>query len=233
MIRALSSPPFAQGCCGAKLCALYDCYADIPSLASFYEGESFCCALFGGRLTVCGSPEAEELAAFAAFLSVREIEGEALPDLPVWKREEFPLLRFAGEGKPVPLKETEDLSSAYAVLCESDEAFRAGTDRLLWISDLRRRIGRGRGAVYLRGGACAVITAKNEDEAVLGAVACRPADRGKGTAASLVRDLSQKLRFEGLFPVTAAASGSLCAYYRRLNYRETGSLTVLTIQESP
>jgi len=233
VIRPCGALPPLGGLCGAKLETLFACYRDVPAIAAFYEGEGFFCGVFGGRLTVCGMPEAEELAAFAAFLGAREIEGEALPALPQGARAEYPILRWTGEKKAIPLPETDDYSAAYEILCASDGAFRAESERLPWISDLRRRTNRGRAAVCLRDGAAVVVTAQSDSLAVLGAVACRPEARGKGAASALVRDASASLCARGRTPVTAAASEALAGWYERLGFARAGALALLTLDRAP
>lgn len=233
MIRPCGALPPLAGLCGAKLETLFACYRDLPALAAFYEGEGFFCVTFGGRLTVCGMPDPEELASFAAFLGVREIEGEGFAALPGWSRGGLPLLAYEGAEAPVPLSETHDLADAYEILCEADETFRAQSDRLPWLSDLRRRTGCGRAAAFLRGGAAAVVTAQNASHAVLGAVACRPGARGRGAASSLVRDVCASLRACGRTPVTAAASEALADWYGRLGFRRAGALALLTRENEP
>lgn len=233
MIRALSALPPPEGYCGAKIETLYDCYREIPSLASFYGGEGFCCAAFAGRLTVCGAPDAQELAAFAGFLGAREIEGESLPALAGFRRAAHPLLAFTGQPHASSPPETDDLSAGYEILCDADDGFRRGSDRLEWLSDLRRRTGRGRAHVYLRDGAAVFVTAQTDRLAVIGAVACRRRQRGQGLAASLVAEVAASLAAKGLTPVTAAAGERLAGWYERIGFTRRGALALLTRADAP
>ena len=228
MIRQLAALPPLAGYCGAKLETLYDCYHEIPSLASFYAGGGFCCAAFGGRLTVCGAPDAEELAAFAAFLGARELEGEALPAIGGFSGGAHPLMTYAGAALAADLPETDDLRAVYDVLCDADDAFRKNSDYLPWLSDLRRRTGRGRAHACLRGGAAVLVTAKTPSLAVVGAVACRKSARGRGTAAALVGDVAASFAGKGVPVVTAAADAALAGYYERIGFVKSGSLLLLT-----
>ncbi len=228
MIRQAYALPPLSGYCGAKLETLFDCYREIPSLASFYAGGGFCCAAFGGRLTVCGAPDADELAAFASFLGAQELEGEALPAIDGYDRGEHPLMTYAGAARAAALPETIDLRTVFDILCDADDAFREESDYLPWLSDLRRRAGRGRAQAYLRGGAAVLVTAKTASLAVVDAVACRRDARGRGTAASLVGDVAASFAAEGVSVVTAAENEALAGYYGRIGFVKRGSLLLLT-----
>jgi predicted N-acetyltransferase YhbS len=231
VIGQLTSPPRADTpVLGAKLSALWDCYRDLPEIASFWKSDRALLALFGGRLTVCGAIGGAELGSFAGWLGVREIEGVAgeIPEaVGGFVRSDHPILSHTGDGcgeKPP----AGELSDVYEILCAADEAFAHDCDRLAWLSDLRRRTNRGAAEAFSENGACVLVTAIANGEAVIGAVACRPESRGNRTAAALLQTACGALHAQGLRPVTVAADERLSAYYERLGFTRAGTLALLT-----
>lgn len=220
---------------GAKMQTLFACYREFPGAASFWESESALLCFFSGRLTVCGKIDFDELLSFAAFLGAREIEGGAalLPSLPGFRRTEHPLLFFSDAAAAAPVCETDDLAEIWQILCAADANFALQSDRLEWLSDLRRRIRLGYASAYCENGAAVLVTARSSREAVLGAVACRPEAQGRHAAAALVRKVCARLIAEGRKPVTAAAAFSLAEYYERIGFTRRGSLALLTQERHP
>lgn len=230
MISPLRTWPSGDSLLAAKFETLFACYAEISSIASFWQSERAVLCLFGGRLTVIGEISGEELFSFASMLGAREIEGDArrLPDSPDFVRTEHPVLEYRGGASSADPPAAGDLAEAWEILCDADAAFAEESSRLEWLSDLRRRTGQDRAAVFCESGAAIVVTALSPHTAVIGAVACRREKRGRHAAASLLKKVTSLYAREGRAAVTAAATDPLAGYYARLGFVPAGRLALLT-----
>ena len=232
MIEPLKKAPDTEKTVvGAKIETLYDCYNELPALASFFEHEGGgLLALSGGRLTVCGSIPSDELLSFADFVGALEIEGleGETPELDGFCRTLHPIMEHDGTTDPTKCEEAVDLMAGYDILSSADNMFAESCDRWEWLSDMTRRRNCQRGTVYTRDGAAVVVTAKNSRELIIGAVASRPDARKKGAASALVMSVCRKAQENGLIPVTIAADEETAGFYSRIGFKKTDSLALLT-----
>ena len=222
-------PPLPAGVLGAKIETLFACYADCPGIASFYRSGHGVIALFGGRATLCGQFDPGELGAFLTFIGAEEVECEPAclggGILPGFSVSEHCVLSCRSLSTDAVL--TGDAGEAYDILRTAEPGF-ASVDRLEWLSDINRRVNRNRAGVFTRSGAAVIVTAVTEKSAVIGAVACRPDERGHGSAAALVRDAAGAYNSLGRRVYTVAADAGLVSYYTRLGFLPSGTLSLLT-----
>lgn len=232
MIAPLKNAPYtSQTVVGAKIETLYACYNELPALASFFEHEGGgLIALFGGRLTVCGSIPKDELLSFADFVGAAEIEGleSELPEPDGFSRTLHPIMSCDEERRFTECEEAADLMEGYDVLAAADSEFSKSCDRWEWLSDMTRRRNCKRGAVYAKNGAAVIVTAKNSRELVIGAVASRSETRNRGAASALVMSVCQKAQKDGIMPVTVAFDENVAKFYSRLGFKKADSLALLT-----
>ena len=227
-------PPLPAGVLGAKIETLFACYADCPGIASFYRGERGVIALFGGRATLCGQFDPGELSAFLSFIGAMEVEcdpvslgGAVLPGFSLTEHTVLSCFGLSTDAMLTGAMLTGDAGEAYDILLSAEPAF-AAVDRLEWLSDINRRVSRSRASVFTRSGAAVIVTAATQDTAVIGAVACSPWARGRGAAASLVRDTAGLYNAFGRCVYTVAANAGLACYYTRLGFLPVGTLSLLT-----
>lgn len=233
MISLLSEiPALPEPLMGCRIETLCDCYGAIPAAVDLYrsDGGAILCR-FGRRLLVSGKPDADELREFIRMTGVLRAEGLAgdLPAFLGWRRRDYTLLAFAGEGAALPpdVDDDPDMRRVFALLCQADADFARRAQYLPWLSDLALRRRKNRARVYLLDGAAtACVSATGCGAGFVSSVAVEQNRRQKGMGGRLVRAVAQSLAAGGLLPFVAAQSGALDGFYENIGFIRAGTQTV-------
>lgn len=203
-------------CCRIK--ALLDCYCDIQNAPYLYktgEGGVFC--RFDDVILQSGELDGDELFSFADMLGVNRIELEsdrAFPPKSGWERESYPILTAnCGGGEKLAFG---DLRRCFEIISLSDEDFAAESRYLYWLSDMTRRVNRGRAKAYLLDDcACALVTAVDEEAAYLSSVAVLAKNRDAKIGSRLLERILNDGFLRGKQLFTAAQNDELIKFYEK------------------
>lgn len=214
---SLAKSGTAAGAVGCRIKTLLDCYGglkDEPQLYKSDEGALLC--RFGGSIIMSGGCNSGELFEFAAMLGVDRIEWEGgeLASPEDWQAESLPILFKDCVGKAKTC--FAELSRCFEIIAQSDDDFSAQMQYLYWLSDMTRRLNRGRAKGYLcENAGAALVTAADEGEAYLSSVAVLPQNRGTGLGSRLLQTVlaDDFLCSKRLY--TVAQSQSLTEFYQK------------------
>jgi hypothetical protein len=175
---------------------LWQCYGEFPDLLSIFcsdDGGVLC--RFENRLLMTGNIDPTELKAFADALGICEIQGTAtqITHLPGFRTQTHRVLAADTTlGSGLLPASPFDLRRIFEILCACDADFKAKSDYLTWLSDMRRRL-RLAGAVVLfdARGATASIISVGGGYTLIGSVAVLPQARGLGLVPKFYGSLAQ------------------------------------------
>lgn len=176
-----------EGFIGCRAKTLYNCYKDIKNAVYCYKtdsGGSLC--RFGETLLASGKCCQAELFEFADVLGINRIETDFELGTPSgWgKATHIVLFKDCIGGEDIPFG--ENLKHCFEIISAADADFSHQAEYLYWLSDIKRRQGKGFAKAYSNDYAAALVSAADEKSAYLSSVAVLPKYRGRGLAGALL-----------------------------------------------
>ncbi len=226
----------------ARILSLYYSYHHIDDMVDVFRNESGALACrFGAGLIISGEHSFEELVQFAELFGIRSIEGRAPTVLPPQVRSRrfyssvSPLMVYHGKADSIPplppnsVDTSPEVSDVYDIVVNSDPNFRS--DRLMWMSDLSYRSGRGYAQVYtfFDNASTAGLYFTDDAHAVIGGVCTLPKHRGKGYAKRATLFCVKEAIKQGLTPLLIAADDSLERFYSSLGFETTNKHIIIKL----
>lgn len=235
IVRCDHLPSVSDPTAACRMHTLWHCYGEFPNLLSVFcsdDGGVLC--RFENRLLITGNINPTELKAFADALGICEIQGTAvqtthMPGFETQTRRVLAADTALGSALLPDSSLSFDLRSVFELLCACDDDFKAKSDYLTWLSDMRRRM-RLAGAVVLfdARGATASIISVGGGYALIGSVAVLPQARGHGLAKVLLEALCKHVNASGHRPLAVAQTTELEAFYHRLGFSDLCEQITLT-----
>lgn len=178
-----------------KIRALFLSYGLKFDFCRFYRQENLFLSALDGSFVICGEhTDIDELSDFLVMNGYTDIFcseklGILLSDALKADCKYITLMRYSGEEYSCSLNSEPSLSDVYKILCDGfDIPFEP------WYLDMSHRIRHGITKCYVLDG-CSTVTVQHDlnGEALISQVATARSERGKGTAARLIRSVCADL----------------------------------------
>lgn len=203
-------PYFAPSVLSLKMNTLFKCYHEYPKIATFWQqGNAFAC-VFGGKVTVCGKADWDELRMFAKFIGAREVE--ILSD-----SGHTVLMHDCKTEVPCTMLPTSDYDKVHKIICTADQTFGVLVPRLEFIADMKIRQCNNCARAFIYDDTVGLITAEDEDFCLLGVLARDPfAPRGNGK--KILNEIISDCATRGKSLYVIAENEKLEKYYKNCGF---------------
>ncbi len=130
-------------------------------------------------------------------------------------------------GQAEGTKRAEKLAAVWELLCEADPEFAAGTRYDAWLTEVSHKIRHGLAECYTlkvdnKVVSTSSILFRNQQTAVIAAVATHPAFRGRGMGRRVVNRAAASAFVQGLNPQVLIKDPGLAAFYAACGFRPAG-----------